>query len=315
MKKLLSGLLVLALAVAAAPAFGTEYPAKSIRMIVPFAAGGGTDLVARALASSAEKILGQPIAIINKTGGSGAVGMAEGAGSKADGYTITMVTRELVSLPQLGTSPVGPDNFKLVALINEDPAIVLVTPDSKYNSVQDIVAAAKTAPATIKFASTAQPNFYVLGLETLTGTKFNQIPYNGAAEAIPALMGKHVEFSMTGPAEAISQLKGGQLKGLGIAADSRMAAFPDIPTLSEQGIPLVTGTWRGIGVPPKTPKDVVAKLASAFEEAAKSPEFVKFMEEKTFGIHYMNSDDFTAFAKRDWNALSEVVKAVKAQQK
>ena len=311
-KKLLSVLLVLALAL---PAFAADWPAKSIRMIVPFAAGGGTDLVARALASSAEKILGQPIAIINKTGGSGAVGMAEGAGSKADGYTITMVTRELVSLPQLGTSPVGPDEFKLVCLINEDPAIVLVTPDSKYATVKDLIDAAKATPGAVKFASTAQPNFYLLGLGILTDTTYNQIPYNGAAEAIPALMGKHVEFSMTGPAEAMSQLKSGQLKGLGIAAVDRMEAFPDIPTLKEQGIPLITGTWRGIGVPPKTPQSVVDILASAFEKAAKDPDFVKFMNDKTFGIHYMNSDEFTAFAKRDWDALGGVVKAIKAQQK
>lgn len=314
MKKLL--LLALALALAfTLPAAAADWPAKNIRMIVPFAAGGGTDLVARALASSAEKILGQPIAIINKTGGSGAVGMAEGAGSRADGYTLTMVTRELVSLPQLGTSPVGPDNFKLVALINEDPAIVLVTPDSKYASIDDIVKAAKEAPGTVKFASTAQPNFYLLGLGILTDTTYNQIPYNGAAEAIPALMGNHVEFSMTGPAEAISQLKSGQLKGLGIASSQRMEAFPDIPTLTEQGIPLVTGTWRGIGVPPKTPQAVVDKLVSAFEQATKDPDFVKFMNEKTFGIHYMNSEEFTEFAKRDWDALGEVVKAIKAQQK
>ena len=311
-RKLLLALLVLALAL---PVSAAEYPAKSIRMIVPFAAGGGTDLVARAIASSAEKLLGQPIAIINKTGGSGAVGMAEGAGSRPDGYTITMVTRELVSLPQLGTSPVGPDDFKLVCLINEDPAIVLVTPDSKYSSVKDIVEAAKAAPGTLKFASTAQPNFYLLGLGILTDTTYNQIPYNGAAEAIPALMGNHVEFSMTGPAEAISQLKGGQLKGLGIASSQRMAAFPDIPTLTEQGIPLVTGTWRGIGVPPKTPQAIVEKLMAAFEQAAKTPDFVKFMDEKTFGIHYMGSDEFTAFAKSDWDALGEVVKAIKAQQK
>ncbi|MBR1672549.1 MAG: tripartite tricarboxylate transporter substrate binding protein [Fretibacterium sp.] len=311
-RKLLLALLVLALAL---PVSAAEYPAKSIRMIVPFAAGGRTDLVARAIASSAEKLLGQPIAIINKTGGSGAVGMAEGAGSRPDGYTITMVTRELVSLPQLGTSPVGPDDFKLVCLINEDPAIVLVTPDSKYSSVKDIVEAAKAAPGTLKFASTAQPNFYLLGLGILTDTTYNQIPYNGAAEAIPALMGNHVEFSMTGPAEAISQLKGGQLKGLGIASSQRMAAFPDIPTLTEQGIPLVTGTWRGIGVPPKTPQAIVEKLMAAFEQAAKTPDFVKFMDEKTFGIHYMGSDEFTAFAKSDWDALGEVVKAIKAQQK
>ena len=304
----------ISLVAALATASLAAYPAKNIKLIVPFGAGGGTDLVARAAAASAEKILGQPIVVINKTGGSGAVGMSEGATSKADGYTITMVTRELVSLPQMGMSPIGPENFKLVALINEDPAIILVHPESQYKSVDELIKAAKAAPGTVKFASTAKPNFYVLGLGILTGTSYNQIPYNGAAEAIPALMGQHVEFTMVGPAEAISQLTNKQLKGLGIASSQRMEALPDVPTLTELGIPLVTGTWRGIGVPVKTPEDVVAKLADAFAQAVKDPAFIKFMNSKTFGVHYMNSADFTAFVKQDWDALGEVVKAVKAQQ-
>lgn len=185
-------------------AFAADFPAKNIRMIVPFSAGGGTDAVARALASSAEKHLGQPVVVMNKTGGSDAVGMTEGANSKPDGYTVTLVTREIAWLPQMGLAQISPANFDLIALINEDPAIMLVQPDSKFTSVKDVLEAAKATPGSVKFASTAKPNFYLLALELNQKVKLNQISYNGAAEAIPALMGGHVDFTMVNPGEAIS---------------------------------------------------------------------------------------------------------------
>lgn len=298
----------------AGTALAASYPVKPIKLIVTFGAGGGTDLVARAIANSTEKILGKPIAVINKVGGSGAVGFSEGANSAPDGYTLTMVTREIVSLPQMGLSPVGPDSFKLVALINEDPSIVLVTPDSKYKKMDDLLNAAKAAPGTVKFASTAKPNFYVLGLSLLTKTSYNQIPFNGAAEAIPALMGNHVEFTMCGPAEAISQLTNKQVRALGVASAKRLSRFPEVPTLTELGVPLITGTWRGIAVPLKTPDDVVKTLADAFGKAAQDPAFVKFMNDKTFGINFLGPRDFTDYTKKDYTAMTEIVKAVKAQQ-
>ena len=295
-------------------AFAADFPAKNIRLLVPFAAGGGTDAVARALAASAEKHLGQPVVVMNKAGGSGAVGMTEGAMAKADGYTVTMVTREIAWLPQMGLAQITPDNFDLLALINEDPAIMLVRPDSKFTSVKDVLEAAKAAPGSVKFGSTAKPNFYLLALELNQKVRFNQIPSTGAAEAIPALMGGHVDFTMVNPGEAISQINAGQLKPLGVASDVRMAGLPDVPTMTEQGYPIVTGTWRGLALPRGTPDAVKAVLGDAFRKAAQEKEFTDFMNGRTLGIRLMNSDEFKTFVDNDVKALTEIVEEVKKQQ-
>jgi tripartite-type tricarboxylate transporter receptor subunit TctC len=313
MKKLVLAL-ALILAVCGCAAFAADFPTKNIKLLVPFAAGGGTDAVARALASAAEKHLGQPVVVMNKAGGSGAVGMTEGATSKPDGYTVTMITREIAWLPQMGLAQITPENFDLIALANEDPAIMLVQPDSKFKSVKDVLDAAKAAPGTVKFGSTAKPNFYLLALELNQKVKFSQIPYNGAAEAIPALMGGHVEFSMVNPGEAISQITSGQLKPLGVCSDKRMAGLPDVPTMTELGYPIVTGTWRGLAVPKGTPDAVKAVLGAAFQKAVAEPDFVAFMKGRTLGIRFMNAKDFKAFVDSDVKALTEIVEEVKKQQ-
>ena len=304
----------LLLLVFAGTALAADFPAKNIRLLVPFAAGGGTDAVARALAVAAEKHLGQSVVVMNRTGGSGAVGMTEGATAKADGYTVTMITREIAWLSQMGLAQITPDNFDMIALVNEDPAIMLVQPDSKFTSVKDVIETAKAAPGTVKFGSTAKPNFYLLALELNQNVKFNQIPYNGAAEAIPALLGGHVEFSMVNPGEAISQIMAGQLKPLGVCSDVRMAGLPDVPTMTELGYPIVTGTWRGIAVPKGTPEDVKAILGAALEKAVAEKEFVDFMNGRTLGIRFLNAADFKTFVENDVKALDAVVEEVKKQQ-
>ena len=135
--------------------FGKDYPSKNINLVVPFSAGGGTDAVARKLASIMEKDLGKPVVIINKTGGAGAVGMTFGAKAKKDGYTVTMITREIISLPIMKLSPVTYKDFELVSLVNLDPAVLLVEKDSKYKTFDDLINDAKKNPEKIKFASTA----------------------------------------------------------------------------------------------------------------------------------------------------------------
>jgi len=191
---------------------------------------------------------------------------------------------------------------------------MLVRPDSKFASVKDVLEAAKAAPGSVKFGSTAKPNFYLLALELNQKVKFNQIPYNGAAEAIPALMGGHVDFTMVNPGEAISQIKAGQLKPLGVASDVRMAGLPEVPTMTEQGYPIVTGTWRGLALPKGTPADVKAVLADAFQKAASEKEFTGFMNGRTLGIRFMKSEEFKTFVDNDVKALTDIVEEVKKQQ-
>lgn len=295
----------------AACAFAKAYPSKNINMIVPFSAGGGTDAVARKLGSLMEKELGTSVVIVNKTGGAGAVGMTFGATQKKDGYTITMITREIVSLPLMNLSPISYKDFELVSLVNMDPAVVLVEKDSKYQTLDELLADAKANPEKIKFASTAKPNFYALAIENEAGVKFNHIPYNGAGEVIPALLGKHADFSLMGPGEAIGQLKAGQLRALGIMADARIESLPDVATLKELGHDVVSGTWRGIAVPKGTSPEIVAALDATIKKSVESDDFKDFMNNSTFGIKYLNGKDFETFIIDDTATIDSIVKSLK----
>jgi tripartite-type tricarboxylate transporter receptor subunit TctC len=308
MKKLFKTIIAAAGILATASAFAADYPAKNIRLIVPFGAGGGTDAVGRTLANSAKDVLGKNITVMNRTGGSGAVGMSFGAQARPDGYTLTVVTREIASLPQMGLMQHDADDFELIRLVNLDPAVVLVSADSPYNTINDLIKDAKANPGKVKFASTAAPNFYLMTLEKDQDIKLNAIPYNGASEAIPAVLGGHTAVTMVTPGEAISQLRSGQLKALGVMSKERTAMIPDVPTLMEQGVNVTSGTWRGIGAPKGTPAEVIETLGKAFDEAMASQDFKDFMAKGAMTIHNMNAEEFTAFVKEDTATLGALVK-------
>ncbi len=307
MSKLLKSLLIAAGIMMSASAVAADYPTKNIRLVVPFGAGGGTDAVGRTLANSAKDILGQNIAVMNRTGGAGAVGMSFGAQQRADGYTLTVVTREIASLPQMGLMQHDASDFKLIRLVNLDPAVVLVPADSPFNTINDLIAEAKKGEGKVKFASTAAPNFYLMALEKDQGIKLNAIPYNGASEAIPAVLGKHTDVTMVTPGEAIAQLRSGQLKALGVMSEERISYIPDVPTLKEQGVEVTTGTWRGIGAPKDTPDEIIDILGKAFDEAMATEEFKDFMAKGAMTIHPMNAQEFTQFVEQDTKALGALI--------
>ncbi|MDA0153216.1 tripartite tricarboxylate transporter substrate binding protein [Vibrio sp. Makdt] len=308
MSKLLKSIMLAAGILVSATSVAADYPSKNIRLVVPFGAGGGTDAVGRTLANSAKDVLGQNISIMNRTGGAGAVGMSFGAQQRADGYTLTVVTREIASLPQMGLMRHTADDFRLIRLVNLDPAVVLVAKDSPYNTINDLIKEARDNPGSVKFASTAAPNFYLMSLEKDQNIKLNAIPYNGASEAIPAVLGNHTDVTMVTPGEAIAQLRSGQLKALGVMSEERIQYIPDVPTLKEQGIDVVTGTWRGIGAPKNTPDEVVEKLGKAFDEAMASEEFKSFMAKGAMTIHNLDDKAFTEFVAEDTKSLTALIK-------
>lgn len=287
-----------------------KYPTKNIEIVVPFSAGGGTDTVGRTLAKSMEEILGQSIVVTNKTGGAGAVGMTTGAKAAADGYTLTVVTREIVSLPPMNLASITADDFDLIGLANLEPAIILVAEDSKYQSATELIEDARNNPGSIKMASTASPNFYVLGIEIAEDVKFNQVPFNGAAEALPAVLGGHTDFTIVTPGEAIAQIQSGKLRAIGLMDEERFPTLPDVPTLKEQGYDITSGTWRGLGVPKGTPAEVIATLSSAMEEAMQDPAYIEIMERSNTSIRYMNAEDFTNFVAKDAKVIGAIVDAL-----
>lgn len=286
------------------------YPSKPIQLIVPFAAGGGTDAVGRILAESLKGVLKQDVVVVNKIGGAGAVGMNEGLLAKPDGYTVTMVTREVSSLPLLGQAPFKTLDFKFVGNVNTDPAVVTASTDSPYKTIEDLMAAMKANPGKLKFAASAAPNFYAIQLSLETGLTFITVPFQGAAPAMIEILGGRADFGIYNPGEIKAQVEAGKLRPLAVMAEKRLDTMKDLPTFKEKGLNVVAGTFRGLAVPPQTPEPIVKVLETALAQAVKDPKFVDFMNNAFLGIDYRDAAGFLALVQADMKALTPVAEAI-----
>ncbi|WNF04748.1 tripartite tricarboxylate transporter substrate binding protein [Brevibacillus borstelensis] len=286
------------------------YPKKQIELIVPYAAGGGTDAVARAFADSANKVLPQSIGVVNKTGGGGAVGMSEGAKAKPDGYKLTLVTVEMTTLPPLGLATFKPDDFKPVARLNADPAAITVSADAPWNTIEEFVAYAKENPGKVRIGNSGTGAIWHLAataLEQKIDTKFNHIPFDGANPAVTALLGGHIEAVSVSPAEVAAQVEAGKLKMLAVMADERLPKFKDVPTMKEKGIDLSIGTWRGIAVPKDTPDNVVTVLKDAAKKVTEDKAFTDVLEKMNLGVSYADDAAFSEAVKKDSELFTKLV--------
>jgi tripartite-type tricarboxylate transporter receptor subunit TctC len=276
-----------------------KFPTKPISIIVPFAAGGGTDAVARSLAKSAEPILGQPVTVVNKAGANGATGMTEGLNAPADGYIVTMTAVEVVMNPIQGMVPWKPNDFKAILLVNSDASALTVNANSPYKTYEDFLKAAKENPGMLKVGANAPGAIWhlaALSLQEKAGVKFNLVPYpGGAGPAITDLLGGHIDAVTVSAAEVSQHVKSGKLRMLAVHAPQRLKGFPEVPTAKEKGIDLNISTWRGLAVPGKTPDSVVKTLHDAFKKATEDPKFVEFMEKGNFGIGYMSSQEMQQY--------------------
>ncbi|TDF94529.1 tripartite tricarboxylate transporter substrate binding protein [Paenibacillus piri] len=289
-----------------------DFPKKAVTLIVPYAAGGGTDSTARALAKAAEKHLGQAVTVVNKTGGGGSVGMTEGANSKPDGYTVTMATVELTTLPHLGLSPITYENFKPVALVNYDPAAITVRADSQWKTMKEFLDYAKAHPGELKLGNSGTGAIWHLGAVTLekgAGVKFNHIPFEGAGPAITALLGGHVDAVPVSAAEVKAQVDTGKLRALAINDSKPSAALPGVKTLKEEtGLTVeVPGTWRGIAVPKDTPDEIVSILTDAFTKGASDQEFKDYMGKNGLGIEIKDAKSFGQHLKNNHDQFGKLI--------
>lgn len=287
-----------------------KYPSKPIQLIVPYAAGGGTDAVGRVLAESLKGVLKQDVVVVNKTGGAGAVGMNEGLRAKPDGYTITMVTREVAMLPMLGQAPFKTLDFRYISNINADPEVVVVSPESSYKTIEDLIAAMKANPGKLKFAAASAPNFYGIQFSLEAGVNFVTVPFQGAAPAMTEILGGRSDFGIYNPGEIKAQVEAGKLRPLAVMAEKRVEAMKDMPTFKERGFNVICGTYRGIAVPPQTPDDIAKALEDAIAQAVKDPKFIDFMNKSYLGIDYRNAAAFKALVEADMKVLQPVVESI-----
>lgn len=284
------------------PALAADYPRKPIELIVPYAAGGGTDLVSRAFADAAKTHLPQSIGVVNKTGGAGAVGLSEIMAARPDGYKIGMGTVEIAMLPHMGVVRFSIDDFTPIARLNAEPSAITVNVDSPIKTFDDFLAEAKANPGKIRIGNSGTGAIWHLAasaLEDKAGVTFNHIPYDGANPAVTALLGGHIEAVTVSPAEVVSHVRAGKLRILAVMNDERVAAFPDVPTLKEKGIDLTVATWRGIVVPKKTPDDVVAALRTAVKATAEEASFKEALAKMNLTHAYADAPEFRKVMEKD----------------
>jgi tripartite-type tricarboxylate transporter receptor subunit TctC len=297
--------------VMAAPASAqTKYPDHQIELLVPYQAGGGTDGLARAFADASRKHIDQPIVVINKPGAGGAIGWQEVINSKPDGYKLAVLTVELLTLPHLGLAKFKYDDFQPIAQLNSDPAAITVKADAPWNTIEDFLAAAKKDPGAVRVGNSGNGSIWHLAsaaLEDKTGTKFNHIPYPGAAPAVLSLLGGHIEAVAVSPAEVATHVQGGKLKVLMIMADKRLKGFEKVPTAKERGIDLSIGTWRGLGAPKNTPPEVMARLREITAKVANEPSLREVMDKQNLGFVYTDGAAFKDTLAKDNVYFGELI--------
>jgi tripartite-type tricarboxylate transporter receptor subunit TctC len=305
------------LAMVAGGALAQAYPDRPITMIVPWGAGGGTDAVARMLASLLEKDLGQPVNVVNRTGGSGVVGHAAIAAAPPDGYTIGMITVEIAMMHHQKLTELNPTSYTPLALVNLDPAGFQVRADAPYKTMADVLAAIKANPGKFKASGTGQGGIWHLALAGwLQDAKVDPasvpwVPSNGAAPGLQDLVAGGVEFVPCSLPEARSLIDAGKVKSLAVMADSRASLFPNVPTLKEStGSGWMTGAWRGIAAPKGLPPAVASRLETSLKKAYDSKDYKDFMTQRGFGTVWGNGAQFASFMAKADADMKAVMTAV-----
>lgn len=292
-------------ATAACPvlAQGSAYPSRPIELIVPFAAGGGTDVLARAFAEAARKHLPQNLVILNKSGASGAVGWADLVSAKPDGYRLAVITVELTMIPHLGLAKFTADDMTPVARLNADPATIAVRADSPFTTIEAFLAAARKQPDSIRVGNAGPGSLGHLSaaaLEDKAGVRFNHVPFRGANPAVLDLLGGHIEAVAVTPVEVATYVAAGKIRPLAVMSEQRIkAGWENVPTLKERNVDLVIHGWRGIAAPKGTPPDVVARLGSAIAKTMQDPALRETMAKQNMGEGYLDEAAFKRVIARD----------------
>jgi len=280
------------------------FPAKPIKLVVPFPPGGLIDTMARLVAPRLALELGQPIVIENKPGAGGNIGAAEVARSSPDGYTLLMASPPLTISPALYTvMPYKPEQITPVGLIGRVPNVLLVNSKSSINSVAELLAKAKSAPGKLNYASNGNGTSLHLSAELLkstTGTFITHIPYRGAAQAVTGLISGEVDMMFENLPSVIGQIQGGTVKALAVTTRARSKTIANVPTLAESGLPdFDVSSWYGLAAPAGTPAAVIARLELALEKITRDADIVRSMESRGADVGFLNAQLMGTFMSAD----------------
>lgn len=300
----------------AAPALGQDFPAKPVRIVVPFAAGGGVDILTRVLAQHMGEVLRQPVLVDNRTGAGGNVGVEAVAKAPADGYTLVMATT--------GTHTINPGlyrqlpfdaqrDFKPITLIASVPNLLVVNPAVPARTVKELLDLARSKPGQLNFASFGNGTSNHLSgemLKSMAGIDVLHVPYKSATQAVTDLIGGQTAFAFVNTPLALPQARAGKLRALAVTGAKRSAATPEFPTMSEAGVPgFVVESWYGLMAPAGTPDAAVARLREAALAALAKPEVREFFAKQGADVETSTPAEFASRIRTEQARWAEVIKA------
>jgi tripartite-type tricarboxylate transporter receptor subunit TctC len=307
---------LLALAGFALPAVAQTYPAKPIRLIVPFPPGGGTDTVTRIVATELGKQTGWTIVVENKAGASGMIGLQEAARANTEGYDIVMGQADnMIIAPaiQKGTTFDPIKELTPVALVASSPFLFMTEANSKYKTLNDVIAAAKANPTAVTYGSAGHGTFPQLAFELLqqqANFKIVEVPYKGAAPAISDLLGGHIALAALSIASGMPHIQGGKIRGLAVTSAKRSPALPDVPTVAESGFKDFEAIgWLGILAPNGTPPAAIARLNAELSKVMQSAEVRKQLLAQGVEARTSTPDEFGAMLKTETTKWHGIVKS------
>ncbi len=308
-------IILLFASLAAAPGcFAQAFPSKPVRVIVTFAAGGGTDLAARTVAPRLSEGLGQSIVVENRAGANGAVGAEALAKSAADGYTLMVgAAGTLAVAPHLAKLPFDTfRDFAPVSLLATSPFVVTVNPGVKAESIRDLIALAKSNPGKLTFGSSGTGGAPQLATElfkSMAGLDLLHVPYKGLGPAITDLLGGQINLIFADVGLVVAHLKSAKLRGLAVTGSNRSATVPDLPTVAEAGVPgYAAGTWYGLFAPAGTPPAIVARLSEETRKALAHPEVRASFAAQGVDPAGNTPDQFSAFVRDEHAKWGRVIR-------
>ena len=308
-----------ALLLLAAPlSMAQAWPARPIRLVVPFPPGGLIDNMARLVGSRLSQELGQPVVIDNKPGAGGNVGAAEVARAPADGYTLLMASPALTISPAIYKNlPYQPSQLAPVALLGRVPNVLLVNPASGIGKVQELVGRAKAKPGQLNYASNGNGTSLHLSAELFkrrSETFITHVPYRGAAAAITALLSGEVDMMFDNLPSAIGQIQAGKLRALAVTTAQRSTALPDVPTLAEAGMEgFNVSAWFGVAAPAGLPAPVATRLADALQKVVQQPQVAAAMQRQGADPAFMDAASAAAALNADAAQWKQVAAFAKIQ--
>ena len=303
------GLLFAALVAQAQP-----FPSKAVRLVVPFPAGGSTDIISRTLGQKLSEMWGQPVVIDNRPGGSTIIASDVVAKSAPNGYTLLVATAPFATVPSLiDKLPYDPaKDFEPITLINTTPLVVVVNPSVRAKSIQELIALARARPGALNFGSAGAGGSNHLAGElfnVMAGVRIVHIPYKGNAPALTDLLGGHVDLVFNGITSALPLIKAGKLRALAVTSLTRSGALPDIPTLDEVGVKgFQAVAWNGLSAPARTPKDVIRKINADVLKVIRSPELVERLTAEGSDPVGDSPEQFAAFLREETAKWNKVIK-------